>query len=438
MSDRWPKVIRDPVHNIIPFEDRPSDRLLLALINTREFQRLRRIKQLGVSHFVFPGADHTRFAHSIGVMSMAKQFLARLETVRGKAVSEDERTAVLAAALLHDVGHGPFSHTFEKITGENHERRTRQIITDSSTEVNRTLGSLAEVLDDFFSEDIDDSVAAAGKIPRYLTQIVSSQFDADRFDYLLRDSYATGTDYGRFDFRWLLQNLFLDENKGRLYLGYKASLTVEAYIYARYHMYRSVYFHKTTRAAEVMLRLLFKRLKELLDAESGTAARRRVLPGVPEAVLQVFTASIPLDDYLMLDDCTIVELWKRCTAAPDSLLRELGRGLLDRRLYKAIDLTGAPPEQSVGFGGKARDLLQSLGLASEYNLVCDAPADTPYKPYDPDAETPANQTYLERPNGNIEPISTDSAIVQTLAKRYILTRYYCPVSLHDRLKGLLS
>ncbi len=436
MSDKWPKVIRDPVHNIIPFEDRPWDRLLLSLINAKEFQRLRRIKQLGVSNFVFPGADHTRFAHCIGVMNTAKMFLDRLETVLGKSFPEDQRTAVLTAALLHDVGHGPFSHAFEKITGEDHEKRTREIITDKSTEVNKKLGELADVLDNFFSEDVDEGTSEQGGLPRYLTQIVSSQLDADRFDYLLRDSYATGTDYGRFDLRWLMQNLFLQEKPAKFFLGYKASLAVEEYIYSRYHMYRMVYFHKTTRAAEVMLRLLFKRLKQLLDDAEGEDAKRKVVPGIPEAILHAFSGTISLDDYLMLDDHTITEFWKHCEHCKDALLRELGSGLLHRRLYKAIDVTGQPVHKVADFVSEARHAIEGRNLVPDYSLVSDTPADTPYKPYDPDSEKPANQIYVENAAGKIEALTVNSDIVQPLTKNYTLTRYYCPEHLRDKIKSL--
>ncbi len=436
MSDKWPKVIRDPVHNIIPFEDRPWDRLLLSLINAKEFQRLRRIKQLGVSNLVFPGADHTRFAHCIGVMHTAKMFLDRLETVLGMATPPDQRTAVLTAALLHDVGHGPFSHAFEKITGEDHEKRTREIITDKSTEVNGKLGGLADVLDGFFSEDLDEGASEQGCLPRYLTQIVSSQLDADRFDYLLRDSYATGTNYGRFDFKWLLQNLFLQESPARFYLGYKASLAVEQYVYSRYHMYRAVYFHKTTRAAEVMLRLLFKRLKELLDATPRKAARLKVVPGISDSLLRAFSGTISLDDYLMLDDHTITEFLKCCEHSSDKLLKELGPGLLHRRLYKAIDVTGQPPHRVADFVSDARHAIENRGLLPEYSLVSDTPEDTPYRPYDPDSEKPANQIYVENAAGKIEALTANSDIVQPLTKKYTLTRYYCPASLRDEIEAL--
>lgn len=304
MSETWPKVIRDPLHNIIPFEDRPWDRLLLSLINAKEFQRLRRIKQLGVSNFVFPGADHTRFAHCIGVMHTAKMFLERLETVLGRPTPEEQRTAVLTAALLHDVGHGPF------------------------------------------------------------------------------------------------------------------------------------YFHKTTRAAEVMLRLLFKRLKELLDVAEGEDAKRMVAPGIPDAVLRAFSGAISLGDYLTLDDHTISEVWKCCEHSEDPLLKELGSGLLHRRLYKAIDVTGRPIDKVADFVSEARGAIEEHGLLPEYSLVSDTPEDTPYKPYDPDSEKPANQIYVQNAAGKIEALTANSDIVQPLTKKYTLTRYYCPEGLRDELKAL--
>lgn len=142
MAGSWPKVIRDPVHELIPFEDTPCDRLLWDLINTKEFQRLRRIKQLGVCELVFPGANHTRFMHSIGVMHVARSFLARIRRVWPGLLDEDLETLVLAASLIHDVGHGPFSHSYESITGDHHETgRTIEIILDGTTEINQCLGS---------------------------------------------------------------------------------------------------------------------------------------------------------------------------------------------------------------------------------------------------------------------------------------------------------
>ncbi len=281
MSDNWPKIIRDPVHNIITFDGTPYDRLLLNLINTVEFQRLRRIKQLGMSELVFPGANHSRFSHSIGVMNTAQRILDRIEKVSGTKLTDEHRVAVLAASLLHNIGHGPFSHTFEKVSDERHEVRTLEIIGDSSTEVHHRLSEferqLPVTLAAFFDEDMEESRRDA-VIPPHLTQVVSSQLDADRFDYLLRDSHATGTDYGRFDLSWLIEHLYLDSDKRRFYLSHKSLMAAEAYVFARYHMYRTVYFHKTTRSAEVMLRLLFRRYRELLDVAATPMAKHERCP----------------------------------------------------------------------------------------------------------------------------------------------------------------
>jgi HD superfamily phosphohydrolase len=146
VSKSWPQVIRDPVHDIILFEDTDCDRLLLDLINTREFQRLRRVKQLGLCDMVFPGANHSRFAHCIGVMQTARKFLDRIQRLLGRKLTDHHRLLVSAAALLHDVGHGPFSHAFEKVTGESHERRTLEIIRDDSTEIHRRLRHALQAL----------------------------------------------------------------------------------------------------------------------------------------------------------------------------------------------------------------------------------------------------------------------------------------------------
>jgi hypothetical protein len=441
MSGSWPKVIRDPVHNIIPFEDTPCDRLLLNLINTKEFQRLRRIKQLGASHLVFPGADHSRFAHSIGVMHTARKFVDRLARTSPSLINDDLRTVVLAAALLHDTGHGPFSHAFESITGESHETRTLEIISDNATSVCETLAAFSSTLPDrlrvFFDEDVEQPPAETG-VPPFITKVISSQLDADRFDYLLRDSYATGASHGRFDSDWILEHLRVDASKGRLYLGQKALFAAESYVFARYHMYRTVYFHKTTRAAEVMLRLLFRRFKELLAGSGSAAARRRIVAAAPPVVVRAFSpesadAKMELGDYLKLDDHSITEFLKGCTAAKDEILRELGTGLLDRVLYKATDATDADKAAIGKFATAARERVTALRRDAEYVFCEDSPSDTPYKPYDPDDEKPAAQIYVEAYDGRPVELSTRSEPVDRLRKQYTLLRYYYPADIRDEI-----
>jgi HD superfamily phosphohydrolase len=384
---------------------------------------------------VFPGAEHTRFAHSIVVMHVARIFLDRITRVLGRKIDETQQTAVLAASLLHDIGHAPFSHAMEKIIGERHEKRTREIILSDTTEVNQRLREfdrdLPARLDEFYSEDVDEGSGEQDNIPAFLTQIVSSQLDADRFDYLLRDSLATGTDYGQFDLRWLMQNLFLDEERSRFFLGHKAILAAEHYVYARYHMYRMVYFHKTTRAAEVMLRLLFERFKAEMQIAESDSARHKVAPGAPDAVLRAFSEGMSLETFLELDDYSIVEFWRGCQRSDDRWLAELGGRLLHRRLYKAIDVTEFTSPSVADFVGKVKEAIRERGIDPDIGLAYDTPTDTPYKPYDPDEEKPATQIYAESVAGPPRELGWHSDLVEGLKKEYMLCRYYFP----ERIRG---
>lgn len=442
MSMLCPKVIRDPIHNIIPFEDTPCDRLLLDLINTKEFQRLRRIKQLGMSELVFPGANHSRFAHCIGVMHVARRMMERVARLGGKKIREDHRTAVLAAALLHDIGHGPFSHAFEKVTGQSHEARTLEIIQRNDTEVGKRLRkyhrNLPERLAVFFDEDIDAEKRQAAEIPDFLTQIVASQLDADRFDYLLRDSYATGTNYGRYDLEWLLLQLMFNPQHGRLFVGRKAMDAAVAYIFARFHMYRSVYLHKTVRAAEVMVRLALRRFKELFDAAPSKAKQRRIVPDAPPRVIEAFAGKLPLDQYLELDDVSLLDFFKACTGAADKLLKTLALGLVERKLYKAMDVTESQKAHIGDFVSRAEQVVKKAKLLKEYAFVDETTADTPYRPYDPDASRPASQIYVETGTGQNVEISTRSDALVQLRKKYEFVRYYFPESIRNRIEKVAS
>ena len=439
MASKWPKIIRDPVHNVIAFEDTKGDRLLLDLINCREFQRLRRIRQLGLSELVFPGASHTRFAHSIGVMRTAKKFLKRCK-ILGYGLDEQQETFVLCAALLHDVGHGPFSHAFESVTKDRHEKRTLEIINDPSTDVNRRLRDhelkFPEQLGIFFDEDWEET-RDGSIIPAEFTEIVSSQLDADRFDYLLRDSLATGTDYGRFDLEWILEHWHLEKGakRNKFYVSSKAMLATESYVFARYHMYRTVYFHKTTRAAEVMLRLIFQRLKTILDEIGTKAVQEKIAPGVSPHILAAFSGDLKLAEFLQLDDLAMNEFFKACAASEDRHLRELGFGLLHRRLFKGVDLTDIGFKVA-DFKLKVVELLKAKGANPDYEFGDDTPADTPYKPYDPDAEKPAAQIYVEDGTGKVVEISTISDAVATLRKQYQLVRYYFPEQYRTQIQAI--
>ncbi len=437
MASPWPRILLDPIHKIIPFHDNETDHLLLRLINTREFQRLRRIKQLGMSELVFPGANHTRFAHCIGVMHVTRMFVSRLEQLDGGNVTPQQRMLLSVAALVHDVGHGPFSHAFEKVTKENHERRTVQIILDDSTELNRVLRDIdpafpAAVADVFTSTSL-------GQLPRSLTSVISSQMDADRFDYLLRDSYATGTGYGDFELQWLLQHIEVDSKHSQLYVNRKAIITAEAYVAARYHMYRIVYFHKTTRAGEVMLRLVLNRYKELLGNAQSASEVASIAPGAPLVLQSAFSGAMTLQQYLELDDSTLVQFFKACEQANDNVLNSLGSGLLNRRLYKGLDVTAIEDPAAVADLKAAVDsALRAANISEEYSFVSDSISDTPYKPYQPLRDQPQTMIYVESGQGSLRELSEISGPVQALKQRYNLLRYYYPPHLRETVERVTA
>src|SRR5262245_33613025 len=189
---------RDPLHNIISLdESKFDDRLVVELIDTPEFQRLRRVKQLGLAMFTYQGAEHSRFTHSIGVMHLMTRALNLLAARH--SISEELRAIARAGALLHDVGHGPFSHVMEHVTGFHHEDWTRRIILDPETAINKILASRDASFPDKVASLYDHSFR-----PAFIWQLVSSQLDCDRMDYLLRDSLMTGAKYGIYDLEWVL------------------------------------------------------------------------------------------------------------------------------------------------------------------------------------------------------------------------------------------
>lgn len=315
------KIIRDPVHDVIAFRlDRPADALLFRLINAAEFQRLRRIRQLGMASLAYPGADHSRYSHSLGVMQTARLMLGQLR--HSVPIDEGEETVCLAACLLHDLGHGPFSHVFERVSGINHEGLTRRVILDDASDVHRILSSHDPALPRLVTDLL------GGRSPRpFFCDILSSQLDADRFDYLVRDNLMTGSRYGDYDLNWLLHALTVHPATGRLAVTWKGVSAVEAYLQSRYHMYRNVYFHKVVRSAEGMVKLALQRAKRL-------AVQERLPWPPPESVVHkaLMGRRFSIEEFVDLDDISVLHSFKVWQASDDPALAGLCRGLLFRRV----------------------------------------------------------------------------------------------------------
>lgn len=366
------KLFRDPIHNLITLDRAsPADVVILKAIDTIEVQRLRRIKQLGMAHMAYQGAEHSRFSHSIGVLHLVRRILVRLEAM--SPADPLSTLATMLAALLHDVGHGPFSHVMEKFFREDHEAWTARILLDPGTEIHRVLAQ--------YSEELPARVVAVirGEIrPGWLHQVISSQLDADRFDYLLRDSHMTGTKYGVFDLERLLLLLRVTPDGERVYVAAKGLIPVEKYLQSRYQMYRQVYFHKTVTSAEAMLMAVLERAADL--AAGGG------VPGVPPATpLGKLLTRQPLDiqEFLSLDDAVLLSAMNLWQSGGDDVLRDLSHRLLNRRIFKAVEIA-ATEEEDLIFGSRvtaARELLERHGLDFRYYLRFSRSSDTPYRPY---------------------------------------------------------
>lgn len=233
--------IRDPIHENILLKD-----LDISLIDTIPFQRLRRIKQTGTVYLVYPGANHTRFEHSIGVRHSAERILGTLE-VHGYEVAEDEKEVLLAASLLHDIAHMPFSHSLDVVDEEEHERLAEKVI--AKTEISDVLSKHG-----IDPKEVPHFIFGSKKP---LSDVIRSQVDADRLDYLQRDAYYCGVAYGVVDSRIFMEFRVIDD---RLVISEKGIKPLESVLFARYSMYNIVYGHKTVRIASSML------TKGVLDA----------------------------------------------------------------------------------------------------------------------------------------------------------------------------
>lgn len=397
----------------------------MRLIDAPEFQRLRRIKQLGLALFTYQGAEHSRFTHSLGVLHLMTRVLDRLG--ENYKIAAADRAAACAAGLLHDVGHGSFSHVMEKVLGFHHEAWTVRVVMSDETEIGRVLRSYSEELPERVAGIIEGTFQ-----PAALAQLVSSQLDVDRMDYLLRDSLMTGAKYGNFDLEWIINALQIDEENDRIYVAARGLYAVEEYLQARYYMFRQVYFHRTLRSAEAVLRSVLRRaLKLLEDGEDVWCA-----PGTPfEKVLR--REPLSLSEHLEMDDSDVLFHIKQWQRSADPVLSDLSRRFTGRRLFKAIDLD-MPEEERADFLSAAREEVASAGYEPDYYFIEDHAGDVPYyNYYTAEGAEPKARIYVE--DGYARPcireISEVSESVRGL-RRYQLNRVCFPPEVKERVYAL--
>ena len=341
------KIINDPVYGFISL---PND-IIFDLIEHPFYQRLRRIKQLGMSHLVYPGALHTRFHHALGATHLMMKAIESLRR-KGHEITEEEETAALIAILLHDIGHGPFSHTLEHdiVRNINHEELSSLFMVRLSEEFNGALDLAILIFEDRYDKS-------------FLHQLVSSQLDMDRMDYLNRDSFYTGVSEGVIGSDRIIAMLNVKNNQ--LVVEEKGVYSIEKFLVARRLMYWQVYMHKTVVSSEVMLTQILKRAKELIQ-------KGFTLFASPSFKLFLST-NFDLEDFTRdpnllvefanLDDSDIlgaVKVWQNCE---DKVLSTLSRQLINRKLFK-IEIKKGPfsPERL----NTERDKVQHhLGLSSD-------------------------------------------------------------------------
>jgi HD superfamily phosphohydrolase len=375
-------ILRDPVHGLVAFESE-EERIVEQLIDTPEVQRLRRVRQLGVTSLAFPGAEHSRFAHALGSAFVMKLLLARLRAIHGalpeaQRVTPQQAQHALAAALLHDLGHGPLSHLFEEaIPGTPaHETWTERIVLDPGTAVHRVMAAA----DPEMPGRVVDLVHGRHELA-YLAKAVSGELDVDRCDYLLRDAHATGVRYGVYDLDWLLRSLCFGPPSGaagdapELAIdGAKGLPAIEAFTTARLFMFQQVYLHKATRSAEWMIRMILGRAVAVLQAGGH-------LDAVPAAVTSAARQEpIRLGDYLELDDDVLWVAMRAWEAASDAPLADLSRRIRRRSLFKTLELFGeqATMDGRIRALNVARDVARQRGFEPDVYVGVDVASDEPF------------------------------------------------------------
>ena len=383
------KVLRDPIHGYIHVDLQ----VVWDCINAKEMQRLRRIHQLGGDFQVYHTAEHSRFSHSLGVYEIVRRMVYEIDQLR-EALSDYEKAVAMLAGLLHDIGHGPFSHAFEGISMYKHEDYTVKIITENS-EIHQILAAC----DARLPEDVA-SIIQYRHPKECMNQLVSGQLDADRMDYLLRDAYFTGTSYGKFDLERILRTIRV--KNGRIVVKASGIHSVEDYIMARYHMYWQVYLHPVARSYETLLSILFRRMKEVF------VLHPEYLSDVKMFHPFLCGADAGIDALYRLDESAALYGFSELVSCRDEILRDIAYRLLNRKLFEYVTLKYPEDLKRIQLH------VQALGYDPDYYVYQDVVSQKPYSPYKSN-ESGHNIWVLEE-SGKVKELSKASDIVRALTR----------------------
>jgi len=436
------KIFRDPLYNYISI-DVGRDRWLLELIDCPEVQRLRRIHQLGVSNFTYPGAEHSRLSHSLGVLHLMQAAVEHLERTFNDEQVKQARAPLLAAAVLHDVGHGPFSHLFEPCLSIDHEHWSREIILCPDSPCNKVLKSVTRSLPQTVADLIDPSNQDH---PSWMNYLISSQLDMDRLDYLRRDSLFTGAGYGHFDWYRIVASLELDGERSNRNIVWpeKSIMAVEEYVFSRYYMYQNVYLHKTTRGFEKIVEAMWKR--------AGSLKERGADVDLVPSIASFWKTDNPAPaQYLAIEEFTVLQQIQNWSDHADKALADLARRFLFRDHFVMIEPPRALVEREMHRYGEPdysawesalKDVLSEEGFAQDEYCLKDAVKRKYHQPYFPEKEgdeQSAKNAIRIRVHNEAQPIEISQLrprlqpLVQEAAP---LTRYYIPKQAQSGAKAL--
>ncbi|MGG6795632.1 UNVERIFIED_CONTAM: HD domain-containing protein [Streptococcus canis] len=400
------KVFRDPVHNYIHI----NHHLIYDLVNSKEFQRLRRIKQVPTTAFTFHGAEHSRFSHCLGVYEISRRVTDIFEEKYADIWDKEESLVTMTAALLHDIGHGAYSHTFETLFHTDHEAFTQEIITNPETEINAILVRHAPDFPDKVASVINHTYPN-----KQVVQLISSQIDCDRMDYLLRDSYFSAANYGQFDLMRILR--VIRPVEGGIVFDRSGMHAVEDYIVSRFQMYMQVYFHPASRAVELILQNLLKRAQKLYPEQP--AYFQKTAPGL----IPFFEKKASLADYLALDDGVMNTYFQIWMSSEDHILSDLASRFINRKILKSVTFDQDSQEDLA----RLRQLVESVGFDPDYYTGIHVNFDLPYDIYRPELANPRTQIEMVQKDGSRAELSQLSPIVKALTgTTYGDRRFYFP------------
>lgn len=306
--------IKDPIHKEINFK---KNKLISELVNTKEFLRLRNIKQLGLSFKIFPSATHNRYTHSIGTYQVASKFVNAFSD----KIDDKQKKIFLVSALLHDIGHGPYSHVFEKIVYIKHEEMTKNIILNPKSDINKVL-----IKNNVDPLEIINVIDGKSKY-KWMNKLISSNIDVDRIDYMLRDSYYIGTHYSTIDIDFLIERTYF--KKGDIFFSTKTKNVIESFLLGRYYMHSDIYENKNTYIYEWAITSIFKRLREIPDLFHKNSEKIYFYDLYSDLISNDEKYTIDIDKYSQYNDENFSSFLKSLVCIDDAILNSFIDGFFN-------------------------------------------------------------------------------------------------------------